>query len=142
MSAHRCGLSRRYRAALRAYVDTTFMQNYQRLIVDNSSTNPTELTRTVAARCALERTRKHHFCSGMLRHQSAHTLAAVIVSSTRWCGNLFRTFTCSKAHLFIELTHSCTEILIETFLHSAEITVFKSGLFFEIVIELRIAQKT
>ena len=67
--------------------------------------------------------------SAMLRHQSAHTVTVVVVSSTGWGGNLFNTCACSKAHLFMELTHAHAELLRETFLHSAKISIFKSGLF-------------
>ena len=41
----------------------------------------------------------------------------------------------------MELAHSHTEIFSETFLPSAKITISKSGLFFEIVIELKIVQQ-
>ena len=63
MSAHRFALSRRYRATLRAYVDTPCMHHYQRPIVDNYCTNAMKLTIPSAVRCALEKNGEKHFVS-------------------------------------------------------------------------------
>ena len=82
MSAHGSTLPRRYRAAIRSIVDKPRIHCYQIHTRDNYRTNSMELTITSAERCALEKTTESFLFFRDAAPQSAHAVAAVIVSST------------------------------------------------------------